>query len=308
MTSPVIEVIPKEIQKDILPTIIHFGSVIDEVVNFGSHVLIWDLKKARGGDENVPPIMLFRHYLDLIDSISILAKHACGDTSKIILRSALEVTFGLEYLFEKNTYERSMDFLLMEITNEIRTLKKFNPRTPEGSNLYKVLEKEFSLKDLKLDQKVDFKKRIGEKEELLKLPQYSKSLSEYQRLKQNGKKNLKWYGFYDGPQNFLELSTYLKQQSLYELLYRKWSGPTHGTDIYLGRMLPKKGGGVDIVQLRYMKDLQEVVNYSLSLSVKVFNAFIRNRLPDRIVDFQSWYLSIRDTMLKLSQHKLIDVK
>ena len=308
MTSPVTEVIPREIPENLLPLLKSFGDFIDEIVNFGSHVLIWETKTARGGDENVAPVMLLRHFLDLIDSISILARQSCGDTSKVLIRSALEVTFSLEYLLEKNTNDRSMDFLLIDILNQIKTINKFNPTTKEGSDLYKVLNDEFSFRDLKLEERYNFKELISDKEGLLNLPQYSKSYAEYQRIWQKGVKNPQWYSFYGGPKNFRELSIYLKQQSLYELLYRKWSGPTHGNDIYLGRMMSKEKGGVNIVQLRYVKDLQEVIEYSVALSLKVFNVFIRKRIPERINEFQSWYMSIRDIQVKLNQKKYIIVK
>jgi len=135
MTTPVREIIPREIEENIKPTLGWFSEILDEVVNFGSNIMAWDMHPKTDGEENLPPTMLFRHFLDIIDSISLLVRQGTGDTPKILARAALEVTFYLEYLFEKNTFDRSMAFLTEDTIRLIKTVKRIHPGYPEGAAL-----------------------------------------------------------------------------------------------------------------------------------------------------------------------------
>lgn len=137
MTIPVKEVIPREIPQNVQPIVDRFAEALEEIVNFGSHILVWDTHPKTAGEENVPPTMLFRHYLDIIDSISILVKQGSGDTPKILIRAALEVTLYVEYLFEKDTFDRCMAFIVADTINQIKTVKKLHPQTEEGKELHK---------------------------------------------------------------------------------------------------------------------------------------------------------------------------
>src|ERR1035437_3777337 len=138
MTAPIKEVIPRELEENISPIVDKFTAVIEETVNFGSHILIWDIHPITPGEENVPPTMLYRHFLDIIDSISILVKQGTGDTPKILIRAALEVKLYLEYLFEKDTIDRSMAFIVADTLNQIKVVKKLHRETMEGKDLRKT--------------------------------------------------------------------------------------------------------------------------------------------------------------------------
>jgi hypothetical protein len=307
MTKPIQEIIPREIPSDLIPTINLFADTLEEIVNFGSHIMVWDTNPKSNGDENVAPVMLFRHFLDLIDSISILARHACGDTSKLLARGALETTLGIQYLFEKDTHNRAMAFLVADILNQIKTLKKLDIQRTEGLNLRKTMTNEFPSMDFKTMEEYDFNKMIATKEAIFNLPQFQAAYQEYLLLKQNKESNPKWYRFFNGPKNIELLARHLNQQTLYELLYRKWSGATHGSDIFLGKMTPRSDGGVDIVQLRYIRDVQEVVKFSMNLSITIFLTYVKNRIPDKTNEVSQWYTSIREKFFFLTENNLIKV-
>lgn len=308
MTKPVKEVIPREIPENIKETINLFADTLEEVVNFGSHLLIWDDNPKTQGEENVAPTMLYRHFLDLIDSLSILIRHSCGDTSKLLIRGALEVVFAIEYLFEKDTHDRSMAFLVVDILSQIKTIKKYNSRTKEGEQLYKIFEEEKLITDIKLEEEFNLEQSIADKESVLRLPQFQKAYKEYERLKRKGERDIKWYRFFNGPRNIQELAKYLKKGTFYELLYRKWSGATHGSDIYLGKLTPNDTGEVSIVQLRFVRDVQEIAKYSMILSLMVMRLFIANRIPNRRKDLMDWYLTIRDRYFHIINNNLIVVR
>lgn len=270
MTDPVKEVIPRDIPENIISTLDLFADTLEEFVNFGSHILAWDDNPITKGEENIAPTMLFRHFLDLIDSISVLARKSCGDTSKLLIRGALEAMLGIEYLFEKNTFDRALAFLVIDTINQIKTLKKLNSKTKEGKELNKIIEDEsIIMGGFKLNPELDLDDEIVRKESVLSQPKFQNAMNEYNQLKSKKEKNPKWYRLFDGPKNIEELAMRLKRRSIYELLYRKWSGPVHGSDIFLGRLVPNEEKGVDIVQLRYVRDLQEVIRFSMIKSYSI---------------------------------------
>ncbi len=308
MTIPIKEILPREVDERIVPTLKLFTDLLDEFVNFGTHILYWDAHPKTNGEENIPPTMLFRHFLDLIDSVSILVGHGCGDTPKLLMRGALEVTLGIEYLFEKDTHDRAMAFLVVEILNEIKVLKKLNPKTSEGTQLHKILKTEGLVPDFKPGDKYNLEDEVLRKESILQLPQFQKAFKEYEQLKANKEANPKWYRFYGGPKNVEALSLHLNQKTLYELLYRKWSGAIHGSDVYLGRLTKNSEGGVDIMQLRFIKDVQEIVRYAMILSLKVFKAYIDNRIPEKELDRAMWYMTIREKYLLVIQTNMIIIE
>ena len=308
MTDPIKEVIPRDIPENIKPTINYFADLLDEVVNFGSNILIWDVTPKTNGDENLPPTMLFRHFLDLIDSTSILVRHATGDPAKIVVRASFETSLYIEYLLEKDTLNRSMAFLVADTIRLIKTTGNLIPDTKQGVKTHQTLKEEFSFSDIPDIHVLEAKEFINTKETLLQKPEYKIAYDEFQRLKSQGKGNTKWYGYFNGPGNIEALARCLNQWSIYEIMYRKWSGAVHGTDIYLGKVLATEDASrVDIVQLRYVKDVQDIVAYSLIISVKVFRLFISARIPQKQNEFIQWYLIYKEHLEQLTSKQLIIV-
>lgn len=93
MFPPVKEIIPREVDPRIKDLLNHFSVLISECVNFGSNIFTWK-KYSKIDAEVIAPPMLFRHFLDLTDSISILIKEGCADPSKLLLRGLLETYFS----------------------------------------------------------------------------------------------------------------------------------------------------------------------------------------------------------------------
>lgn len=311
MTTPNLHVIPRDIPENIRPIINWFADTLDEVVNFGSNIIEWDNKPTSEGEENIAPVMLLRHFLDVVDSISILSRNATGDPAKILARAALETTLYLEYLFEKDTRNRAMAFLVEDILRLIKSIKKIHPAKKESKETYETFRSEDLLSNLNLTKNdaLELDNFIESKESMLQLPHFKKAFQEYEKLKKNGEANPKWYRYFDGPRNIEALAIHLKQRSLYEIIYRKWSGSVHGTDIYLGKITSTEDPGrVDIVQIRFVKDVQEVVGYTLIMACKVYRLYTQARIPEKAMDYANWYLQIRETFKKIISKQYIRVE
>ena len=231
------DLIPREVDVNIKTNIDKFTSILEEVVNYGCSLMIDDVHPKTEGEENIPPTMLFRHFLDIIDSVSILVQKGSGDTPKILLRGAFEVMIYLEYIFEDRTIDRSMAFLVMDILKQIKSAKKLLQDTNEGKDLYATFKREKILYDLVLSspQTLELINFIESKKRLLNMPQFKVAYGEYQKLVNNNVKNMKWYSFYGGKTNLADLSKHFNHYAMYELLYRKWSDAVHGSEYLYGK-------------------------------------------------------------------------
>lgn len=301
--------IPRQIDDKELEKILNaFSWGLDKVVDFGSNLVKWDIETARGHDDNLPITLSLRHFLDLIDGTSILIKKASADPAKLLLRGALETYFGLEYLFEKDTQQRCMAFLVWHAHKKLKTYKRLDNSTQQGKQLEQAIKKDQLLTDFSLPTIPGLADAINNLESLLRLPLYQQAETEYQRLVTQGEKNPAWYQLFNGPDNICELAKRLNLSSLYEVLYREWSGPTHGTDIIQGKILPNATKTVDFVQIRYAKDAQSIVSWGMTLSLRTFQTFIKNRLPDKEEDYKKWYLTIRELYQRVtSKEQIINV-
>lgn len=298
--------IPRQIEDKELDNILStFSQGLDKVVDFGSNLVKWDMETARGHEENLPIILSLRHFLDLIDGTSILISKSSPDPAKLLLRGALEVYFGIEYLFEKDTQQRCMAFLVWHTHKKLKHYRRLDSKTQQGKQLEQAIRKDPFLADFSLPEIPGLIDAIGNLESLLALPLYEQAEGEYQRLANQGEENASWYRFFGGPRKIEQLAQRLNLSSLYEILYRDWSGPTHGTDIMHGKIFSNSSNTVDFVQIRYAKDAQSVVSWGMTLSLLMFQSFIKKRLPEKLGEYKDWYAIIKPLYQRVTSNEQI---
>jgi len=308
MTEPVKEFLPRGIVSEADELFVEFSKGIEEIVNFGTHLLKWDVDQAKGGEENLPIVMIFRHILELADSISILVKHSSIDPCKPLLRAILESLLGLEYLLEKEFEKRALGFLLWHYKDQLKLALKFKIGEVSNKELHKKLKGDKSFTDyVKMPSIKNIDIQIKSLEVLINMPQYSGAKAEYEKMVQKGSKNPKWYQLFEGPSNVDALATRLSRQGLYEVLYRAWSGPTHGTDIIQGKLTQGSDGQGQIIQMRNPKDAQLVTMYTFQLSLTVFLILLEKRIPNKKEEFKKWYPTVRQAYFQLANEELLIV-
>ena len=316
MTKSINEILPREINSGIAELLINFSDLIDEVINYGTHILKWLVNVSRGGDEQIPLTMFFREMLEKADSISILIRNSSVDPSKGIVRSLFELHLYISYLTEKYFNDRSMAFLVWHTKNKIQTNRVFQKGNQEFKNLQKQIENDNSISDSNLLQNLPSSKKILKNlNTLLKRPEYQKALKEYEKTKTKIK-NPSWYSLFNGPRNIQQLSIHLKMTVLYEIIYRSWSSSVHNTDIINGKIVRSQKSendedkvAADIIQLRLPKDAQTVSAYTLVLLIKTFNVIIDSKIVDKKLEYEKWYLTIREHLFKVtSKDQLIKIE
>lgn len=317
MTKSINQILPREINSDVAGVLSSFSDLIDEVVNYGTHILKWIVETPSGGDEQMPLMMFFREMLEKADSISILVRNSSIDPSKGILRSLFELHLYISYLTEKYFNDRSMAFLVWHAKIKIQTNRAFQRGNQEFKNFQKQIENDNSFSDSDLLENLPSPNKIIENlNSLLKRPEYQKALNEYEKTKTKIK-NPSWYSLFDGPRNIDQLAKHLDMPALYEIIYRSWSGSVHNTDVINGKIVRSQktenniGDKVaaDIIQLRLPKDAQTVSAYTLILMIKTYNVIIDSKITDKKVELKKWYLTIRDQIFKVTnKEQLIKIE
>jgi hypothetical protein len=243
---------------------------------------------------------MLRHFLELIDSASILIKNSSIDPCKILLRAALETFLSLEYMLTKDFEIRSMSFLTCHFNKNINLYKKLKSDTDANKEIKTKFSKDKLVPDFNFPKinNIDF--AITNLEGLLKQPIYNKFQEEYLNTRKAIRRTPNWYSLFSGPKDLEGLATFLGYIALYEVFYRAWSGPTHGTDIIQGKFVPNDRGSVDVFQIRYFKEAQPVTGQAISLTILALSSYIEYRLPEKDIDYQKWYMTIRDASMKIN--------
>jgi len=173
MTEPIKEIITRELYPGIEEILLKFSRLIDEFVNFGTHISIWIIQDSKGSDEQMPLTMFFRDVLEKADSISTLIKNSNVEPSKVILRSLFELTLYIRYIVEENFHDRSMSFLVWNSKRKIRIYRGYDKEDQSYKETEKIIEKDEFFKDLSfLNELPSVKPALDNQNELLKLPAY----------------------------------------------------------------------------------------------------------------------------------------
>jgi len=310
-TQPVLQIIPRTpANPNVSKVLGRFADLIDETVNFGSHVLKWHLESAQGGDENVPITLSFRHILELLDAVSINIRNSLVDPSKLLLRGALECYFGVAYMLKADTKRRAMAFMASYVNQRLKTYRKLDPTTQQGKEFRRLLKKDPIAANMIISIPTPVvQAAIANLETLLKKPAYKDANDEYNRLKKTNSKNPYWYSLYGGPSNIEKLADHLNMQASYHILYRQWSNSTHGTDIIQGNISRSPSGETSIHQLRLPKEPEVLTVLAVSIALKLFRLFIARYAPHKSTEYKSWYTrEIRPTYLRLTRDKIIKIE
>lgn len=299
------EILPRN-QNEVKQELEKMSSILDNAVDFGTHLLKWETENPKLKEENLVPILFFRNILETADAISILIKNSSVDPAKNLIRTLLENVFALEYLLETNSKERSLSYTVWITHNDLKFCEKMDSKTQLGKQLTKEIEKDKIVNQINSNaEKIALAKQNSE--ELLKLPLYAPIELEYQRtiLK---KKNPNWFTLFDGPSDIEQLAKHLNHHALYEMIYRSLSNNVHGNDVLKSKLSKAENGCVDIIQIRFPKDAQSVITQAINFLLLIYMEMLKKKLPERQKEFNKWYMVFRDDNKLLLEKQLFTIK
>ncbi len=303
-TKPIDEFIPRKTDnQEISEKLNNLSLLVDEVVNYGFHVLKWSIESIKEGDENVPVFLMYRNIFELIDSISILIRNSCIEPCKILLRSLFESFLSFNYLLENDLKSRGIDFLVWNIHNEIKSLRRFNPNDELSIQYEKKKEKDKIIKNLPTVKVPDIEKRLENLRKNFDLPSYRESAAEYQK----GKPPRHWYSMRGGPNDLYQLADCLGFPAQYDILYRSWSELVHGTDIMKNKFSVEGPEIVSFTQLRYPSEVPDVSSMAISFGLSVIRILTQHYIPNKTEEVSNWYKKeICTSYMNIQNIKIVD--
>jgi hypothetical protein len=265
-----------------------FSNLIDSVVNFGTHLIKWEVEKELDDKENIVHILFLKNILELADGISILVKKSSIEPSKILLRSMLENFFQLEYLLEKDTENRAQCFIVWKLLKDVKFYEKLNLNTQEGKQFRAAFNNDKFIKNYNITSRFDYLEGKATIDKLLKIPKHIPIIEEYRRAKLKNK-NLKWFSLHDGPKNIAELATVLKHNNSYEIFYREFSENVHAVNNY--GMKSYLNGDVTAlkVQIRSAKDAKSIPLHTVNFLLLSLFCFCNKILPEKKLEVFDWH-------------------
>jgi len=292
MITAVENIIPRTLDKNISDILNDFSIKIEETVNLGSNILIWDMEINRGGDENLPILLFLRNYLEQLDACSILIKYACVEPAHNLIRTALENFFYIQYLLEEDFERRSRFFLVWNAYRTKAYYEKADGKSESYLDLVKTYKEDKFLSNFKPIIIPDIEPLKQNSQEFLDLPKYKGISQEYQKklIKRN---RPEWYSLFNGPNNIKELADHLKYPAFYKILYQSLSSSTHGTNIIQDKIVTDENNNVSIFQIRLPINIEFLVNACMTLSFSLYNDFTNKRLPDKVSIIKDWYLALK---------------
>lgn len=294
MTKPVFDILPRQTDKKFQTTLDFFADGLEEIVNFGTIILKWDLERTDGEDEILPGALFLRNFIEELDAISILMRRCAIDSCKSLLRTVIENFLYIEYICQSDMYNRSMSYLIWNTFNQINNLNQYIPETEKGEEFLKNCQKDRFLKNHKVFEIDKIKEFINVNKRFLEIDKYVSVKNEYYRTKNKLKNSPNWYSLYDGPRNLKELATRVGFPALYEVYYRNYSFSTHGNDIIQGRITISSEGIPQIFQIRFPGDAQSITHNSFNISIATFSTFCKVRIPEKEILFLEWFDTIKN--------------
>lgn len=309
-TEPIDIYLSRNIESEKLEKVLnHLSDLIEETVNFSTHVFDWCSENVTGKDEKIPIIMSYRQVLELIDAVSILVRNSCIDPCKILLRAMFESTLAIEYILEKKMNQRGMDFMVCYYHDELKFYRRWDPDDSMCKEFRLKLESDKILKNWQILEFPNVGDEIEKRKKIFQLPIYHESELEYQRVKKQLKGTPKWFSLHNGPQNIQELAEYLERGGLYQILYRHWSPVVHGTDLIRGKISLNESGNVGVHPIRLPTNAEEIAKHTVNFALLNMRNYNRYFCPERQHKIDKWYQdNIHGTFMELITKNAIKVE
>jgi len=309
-TNPMNEFIPREIDSPEIKSVLdHISSLIEEVVNYGSHVFKWGIDSIKLNYEDVPAFLMYRNIFELIDSISVLLRYSCVEPCNILLRSLFESFLNYNYLFEKDFKSKGMDFLIWSRYKEILSHRRFDPKDDLYLQYEKKKAKDVIAKYVPSRTIPDIAGRIDTLKKFLELPSCKDSYAEYERIKSTKRKPPKhWYNMRNGPNNLCQLADLLGFPAQYEILYRSWSDLVHGTDILKDKFSIEGPEVASFSPLRLPSEAPSVALLAITFGLRAIMTLTSQYMPEKAKENAEWYRKeIEDSYSNLNNIKIVVV-
>ena len=129
---------PKDLDERLL--LHHAG--IRQAVYIGTHILAEFLESFPQADNHLPVAHLYRHLLDVGDSVGTLVRFGSAPTGTILLRALFETALSLEFILHGNRFhkDRADSYWACVRIKELESSYMTDPSTEAGKRFYELFD------------------------------------------------------------------------------------------------------------------------------------------------------------------------
>lgn len=275
--------------------------MMDELVNYGTWVLVRCQASAAGGDDrDFAPVNLYRHVLEACDGIAVLCDASAADSGIPLLRSLCEAQWGLRYIVEDDDkyVQRSLAYMVTFAAKRRAEYERLDTSTTSGQRFEESLREGWATGAVEMPDSEDAQRAIANLDQFFAHPHIAPIKAEYDRLHSaNPRRPVTWHSLFGGPVSLAKLAAHLREGAIYEILYGDWSTSVHATDAYGG--LAVVNGVGTIKRLRQATELASLACHATQLTVGASRAMLgKFRRGDN--GLADWYASsIRPHLVRL---------
>jgi hypothetical protein len=260
---------PESVKKQLEPVLKIVRPLLEEILKRGPSLFAKYTSLEGGGDDDLVILFLYRHLLELFDSVKIQLLECSPAAAGLQLRGIFESLLGLEYLTEDKTKtpERALAYRYQVERHRRRFYLSQDPETPEGKEM----------RELWLAVKIRPISRYGiwnccaggcaRSMKFLRVMNIRLLLRTTSERRKRFNIQI-WYSLHNGPATIGKLAKHLKHADWYRQLYGELAERSHGGDA-IDRILDHDESGKP--QARPMRDLSEFSS-TLDLSIICGNA------------------------------------
>lgn len=264
--------------------------VISQSVHAGTYILDHLLRTPPGNSSHLAPLMLYRHSLEIGDSIAKLLRFGSSSTASILIRSLFETSLGLEFILEKNTFheDRASCYQAFHQIERHKNFTRYDPSTQEGKELHRILND-----DKKLEGTAFPRKDLSKERQIIDETLTSSSFKPFwDKFKSAKHKPKHWYSLCSSAPDIRSLARLIERESEYVLLYKMLSESAHAADVLSDVISVSKEKKLEVHMLRGpVEKIKEATslaaNYLVSCHTLLLETYLKNH--DIQKSFARWY-------------------
>lgn len=260
--------------------------VISQSVHAGTYLLDHLLRNPPGNSSHLAPLMLYRHALELGDSVAKLLRFGSSSTASILIRSLFETSLGLEFILEKNTFheDRASCYQAFRQIERYKDFTRYDPGTPEGKELHRILDADKKLEDTAFPRK-DLSRERQLIDEILNSTRFKPFWDKFKSAKN---KPRHWYSLCSSAPDIRILARLIGRESEYVLLYKMLSENAHAADVLSGVVSVSKEKMLKVHMLRGpVEKIKETTSLAANYLVSCHTLLLETYLKHH--DIQKWF-------------------
>lgn len=268
------------------------ADVLERVIDFGSHVVIWIGPDSAEKDGSYTPVlMLLHHAIEAADAASVLLRHGCVDAMGLHIRSQLEATLNAFYILETDTERRGKAYRFGLLKAEEVALERLDPSTTKGAAASSKMKRDKVVGSANLtpDANLLAAKR-AQNRTFLDQSIYDEVRQEWDRQAANKKqKKPTWHSLFGGPTSVAEMADRLQLSSFYEF-YRPLSEEVHASTAMRSVRRDSKTNRARFRPMRHPELASEYLDLCVALLMKLYSEVLERFSSKETVELLSkWY-------------------